>query len=257
MIHRELGQLAEALPDFTALIDADWGNSDARQERARTLLDLGRLHDALVDSDAAVWLRPQISDFHGLRAQILSRLDRHDEAATAAIEATKYAPVRQLSKLGETLKGVGWLSKTQLEELSEHRELQEADLALRGIAPMIVRQRFLLQKECQADDRHMLSVRLDPGRVSVTPSYAGAFGTMAVAESNERLVFTLGAEPCQVRVVLGKGDLASDSPPATDHSVLKPIQISKPRRALNTSSIPLRRLDAPTVRQPSEFIGVR
>jgi hypothetical protein len=224
VMHREVGQLAEALADFTALIDADWGNSDARQERARTLLDLGRLRDALVDSDAAVWLRPQISGFHALRAQILSRLDRHVEAATAAIEAAKYAPAHQLSELGETLKGIGRLSKEQLEELSEHTELQELELALRGIAPMIVRQRFLLQKECQADDRHMLSVRLDPGRVSVTPSYAGAFGTMAVAESNERLVFTLGAEPCQVRVVLGKGDPAVNEPPATGGSPLKPIQ---------------------------------
>ena len=224
MMHRELGQLAEALADFTALIDADWGNSDARQERARTLLDLGRLRDALVDSDAAVWLRPQISVFHALRAQILSRLDRHDEAATAAIEATKYAPAHQLSELGETLKGIVRLSKEQLEELSEHTELQELELALRGIAPMIVRLRFLLQKECQADDRHVLAMRLDRGRLSVRPSYAGAAGTMAVAESGERVVFMLGAEPCQVRVVLGKGDLASDSPPATDHRVLKPIQ---------------------------------
>jgi hypothetical protein len=83
MMYRELGQLPEAMADFTALIDADWGNSDARHERARTLLEPDRLKDALADSDAAVWLKPHISDFHALRAQILRRLDRHDEVPAA------------------------------------------------------------------------------------------------------------------------------------------------------------------------------
>jgi tetratricopeptide (TPR) repeat protein len=54
MMRRKLGQSAEAMADFTALVDADKGNSEARYERARTLLDLGRLNDALGDIDAAV-----------------------------------------------------------------------------------------------------------------------------------------------------------------------------------------------------------
>jgi tetratricopeptide (TPR) repeat protein len=224
-MHRELGQPDEAMADFTALIDADWGNSDARYERARTLLLLERLNEALADADAAAWLKPHTSDFHALRAQILGRLDRPADAAEAAIDAEKYAPGRHLNELSAILKGIGpRLSKERLEGLSEQREVQELELALRGIAPAIVRQRFLLQRECQDDDRHVLAMHLDRGRVTVTPSYAGAVGDMAVAASDERLVFTLGAGPCQVRVILGKGDLAAHSPPAADHSVLKPIQ---------------------------------
>jgi tetratricopeptide (TPR) repeat protein len=225
IMHRELGQLSEAMADFTALIDADRGNPDARHERARTLLDLGRLHDALADSDAAVWLKPHAAEFHALRAQILARLDRRDESAAAAIEAEKYAPARQLSKVEELLKGIApRLSKERLEELAADRDVQELELALSGVAPVFVRQRFLLQKECQDDDRHVLAIRFEGGRVAVTPSYVGAAGAMTVAESGERLVFTLGAEPCQVRVVLAKGDPPSDAPPAADDSLRRPLQ---------------------------------
>src|SRR5262245_23783372 len=154
MMHREVGQPAEAMADFTALVVADKGNSEAHYERARTLFDLGRLNDALADADAAAWLKPHTSDFHALRAQILNRLDRHDEAAAASIEAEKYAAGR--------LKVTG-LSKQQLEELAANRNVQELVLALHGIAPFVP-QRFSLQRQRQDDDRHVLVIRLDRGR---------------------------------------------------------------------------------------------
>jgi hypothetical protein len=189
LMHRELGQVPEAMADFTALIDADRGNSQARDERARTLLELGKLDDALADSDAAVWVDPYTSAFHRLRAQILTRVGRREEATAAATLAAEY-------------------------ELSQARGLQGLKVSLFSISPIFIRQRFLLQKECQDDDRHVLSLRLDRGRVSVTPSYAGPAGTMAVEEAEDRLLFVMGAEPCQVRVIVSKGDLATDTPPA-------------------------------------------
>jgi hypothetical protein len=45
LMHRKLGQLPEAMADFTALIDADRGNSDAHNARARTLLGVQRRLD--------------------------------------------------------------------------------------------------------------------------------------------------------------------------------------------------------------------
>jgi tetratricopeptide (TPR) repeat protein len=198
LMHRELGQLQEAMADFSALIDADRGNSDAHNARARTLLELGRLEDALVDIDAAAWLKPYASDLHRVRAQILTRLGRREEATAAATLAEEY-------------------------ELSQAQELQQLKFPLFSAAPTFVRQRFLLQIECQDDDRHVLSLRLDRGRVSVTPSYAGAAGTMTVEETDDRLLFVMGAEPCQVRVIVGMGDLLTDTPPARNDSLRKSV----------------------------------
>jgi tetratricopeptide (TPR) repeat protein len=224
MMHRELGQSAGAMADFNALIDADKGNHEARYERARTLLALDRLNDALADIDLAVWLRPPTYDFYVLRGQILDRLGRHDDAAAALIEAEKYASGRKLDELSAVLKKIGPLTKKGVDELAADRESQRMELALRGIAPAFIRQRFLLQKECPDDDRHVLEIRLDAGRVSVTPSYAGPTGTMEVAESDDGLAFMLGARSCQVQVVLGKADLATDAPPAINRSLLKPVE---------------------------------
>ena len=198
LMHRELGQVPEAMADFIALIDADRGNSEARHERARTLLDLGKLDDALADSAVAVWVNPYSSDFHRLQAQILGRLGRREEATAAATLAEEY-------------------------ELSVARGLQGLKVSLFSISPLFFRQRFLLQKECQQDDRHVLSLRLDRGRVSVTPSYAGPAGTMAVEEAEDRLLFVMGAEPCQVRVILSKGDLPSEAAPATNDGLRKSL----------------------------------
>jgi len=198
LMHRELGHLPEAMADFTALIDADRSNSEARHERARTLLELDKLDDALADIDAAVWVNPYISDFHRLRAQLLSRLGRREEATAAATLAEEY-------------------------ELSRARGLQGLKLSLFSIEPTFVRQRFLLQKDCQDDDRQVLSLRFDGGRVSLTPSYAGGAGTMVVEETDDRILFVMGAEPCQVRVIISKGDLPTDAPPARNDSLRKSV----------------------------------
>jgi tetratricopeptide (TPR) repeat protein len=223
IMHRELGQLDEAIADFTALIDADLGNPDARNERARTLLKLDRLNDALADSDAALWLKPHTADFHALRAEILARLGRHEEAAAALVEAKRYAP-GSLTELERKLKGIGpGLSKDQWTDLSQNRELQELERALKDVAPMIIRQRFLLQRACPDDDRHILTFRVDQGRLTAIASYAGPSGTMAVEERAEKLVFTLGAERCQIRVVVGRGDLPVDTPAAIDISRQRPL----------------------------------
>jgi hypothetical protein len=222
-MHRELGQLNEVMADFTALIDADLGNPDARNERARTLLELGRLNDALADSDVALWLKPHTADFHALRAEILARLGRHEEAAADSVEAKRYAP-GSLTELERTLKGIGpGLSKDQWADLSQYRGLQEIERALKGIAPMTIRQRFLLQRACPDDDRHTLTFRVDQGRLTAIASYAGPSGTMAVEERPEKLVFTLGAERCQIRIVVGKGDLSVDTLPAIDTSRQRPL----------------------------------
>ena len=96
--HRELGDLSQAMADFDALIEADHGNSDARYERARTLLELGRLSDAAADAEIGAWLRPYTADFHHLHAQVLSRMGCHDEAAAVTIQAQKYPPPSELSE---------------------------------------------------------------------------------------------------------------------------------------------------------------
>jgi hypothetical protein len=88
---------------------------------------------------------------------------------------------------------------------------------------VLVRQRFLLQKACPDDDRHVLALRLDDGRVTATPSHVGPAGTMAVEHTDDRLMFTLGVEPCHLHVVLGKGDLATDTPPTADARLGKPL----------------------------------
>src|SRR5262245_15732009 len=212
VMHRELGELSEAMADFIALIDADHGNAEARYERARTLLELGRPSDALVDADVGAWLRPYTADFHSLRAQILGRLGRNEEAAAATAQSEKYSPPSELTELGRVLRGIGLITPEDLQELRRYREATNWELALRGIVPNIIRQHFMLQKGCPSDDRHALAFRVDTGRISAKPSYAGPAGTIMV-EEGETLAFTLGAEPCQVRVVVGKGNLATDTPP--------------------------------------------
>jgi hypothetical protein len=136
-----------------------------------------------------------LDDFHRLLAQILTRLGRREEASAAA---TRY-------------------------ELSQAQELQQLKFPLFSAAPTFVRQRFLLQKECRVDDRHVLSLRLDRGRVSVTPSYAGTAGTMTVEETDDMLLFVMGAEPCQVRVIVGMGDLLIDTPRGRNDSLRKSL----------------------------------
>jgi hypothetical protein len=220
--HRELGDLSQAMADFDALIEADHGNSDARYERARTLLELGRLSDAAADAEIGAWLRPYTADFHHLHAQVLSRMGCHDEAAAVTIQAQKYPPPSELSELSRVLQRVGPITPKQLQELLQDRAVTDWELALRGMAPGVIRQHFMLQKSCQNDDRHALALRIDNGRISVTPSYTGPAGIIAV-EEGETLAFTLGAEPCQVRVVVGKGKLPTDAPPTRDDRLSRAV----------------------------------
>ena len=216
VVHRELGDLSQAMADFDALIEADHGNADARYERARTLLELGRLSDAAADAEIGAWLRPYTADFHSLHAQVLSRMGRNDEAAAALMKAQKYSPPNELSKLSPALK------PERLQELLQGRDVSDWVWALRRLAPFVARQHFMLQKSCQSDDRHALALRIDNGRISVTPSYAGPAGIITV-EEGETLAFTLGAEPCQVRVVIGKGKLPTDAPPTRDDRLSRAV----------------------------------
>jgi hypothetical protein len=75
---------------------------------------------------------------------------------------------------------------------------------------------------------------------SVTPSYAGPAGTIMVEEGDQTLVFTLGAEPCQVRVVVGKGNLATDTPPTQaerlERALSRNIESQTVERAIHPSS---------------------
>jgi tetratricopeptide (TPR) repeat protein len=128
VMHRELGELSEAMADFIALIDADHGNAEARYERARTLLELGRPSDALTDAEVGAWLRPYTADFHSLRAQILGRLGRNEEAAAASVQAEKYSPPSELTELGRVLRGIGPITPENLQELLRHREATDLEI---------------------------------------------------------------------------------------------------------------------------------
>ena len=151
-----------------------------------------------------------------MRADILVRLGQTEEAS-AALVGTENLAVRQLTELQRTLLRFR-LSEEQWNELAKRREVQELELALRGIAPVTIRQRFKLQKECIGDDRHGLALRLEQGRISITPSFAGPVGGIAVEKTDEKLVFTLGAKPCQVHVIFAKGVLTADTPPVTGNA---------------------------------------
>src|SRR5262245_48531393 len=71
---------------------------------------------------------PHIADVHTSRAQILTGLGRHEEAAAASIQADTYAPPRQLTELEWVMRGIGpKLSQQSSRALAEPPEVQEPE----------------------------------------------------------------------------------------------------------------------------------
>jgi tetratricopeptide (TPR) repeat protein len=157
----------KALGAFSAAVRVDRTSGEAYRGRAEALLRLGRLHEALIASNQAVWLKPQYAPGYILRARIHGALGRVSAATTDSANAA------------ELFVASG--------RLVFRDELYPSSVAA----------------SCLEEDKQLIQVSIEHGRVVVEPLYMGVKTVVTSWRDSEAIVLRLGKAGCRIGVEIG------------------------------------------------------